>query len=867
MRYTIIGVTALFATVVIAGVLYFKSINEENIKENQPLEYFLDDSFLISSFSTDQSTQNLFKDYAIFEALLGKKEWAFLKSMYTYFAENSQISFPDDKDFFFSFHERKEHLEIISALSLEKKIEQKQFENLRKKMSRSYHIETIDSLNFLSYTIGDSTNDMHYYIGYAHPILALSSSLTLLEETLSKKSKKLSNKDIEFAMERKRRNSPVNYIFPHKNIPFIESFASDKSNSFLSKLLRDFDGISSWSQNYKSDALILVGESKVNEHKSYLSLFKNQHKTEQNLSKHFPYNTALYWEFSVSDREQFQQDLKKQQTENDDYKNIEKEKEDFKKKYGTDISTYLDQYLGNNFAIVEQSNKEYLGFISLKKADRKIMEAPLFSSLKGDSIKRWVYPSFLKAEYGDVFQDFPRPYVFLTKDVLVLSNQLNTLKEYILSIKNNRMLNGSLAYKNFEKIQSRESNITFFADRENASRIIRSDFKNNVAKTIIDKENYGFHNFYSWSFQLAGKKDGFYSNVYGIYKNESALGLEAEWEYPLKNKAITPPWVFEHSDTSQFIFFQEQDHRVHAVSPAGEKIWSAVFHGKIVGEAIQMSDRSILVVTDKNRLYRFDPDGKPYPGFSLPIARKPTIGVKLLKINNKEVIAIPAEDKPMLYSTGGDKIKSWENINLNGQKIQSLLSINSQLAIGTQQGDILIFDIHGKQIKKRSPSSAIQIKSEFYPEDNNSDDFPLIVSDSAGNIWRYTDEKTDTVFTADFSSKDIVLNYDDELHKVALAHPKGLDILSIPNTNERKSIRLELNPVTQPQLFATSVIGLASLQNRLIYVFNREGSLLNGFPIEGLPGFYYGKINYNSANYVLTFKRDHTLYAYRDFNN
>jgi hypothetical protein len=39
--------------------------------------------------------------------------------------------------------------------------------------------------------------------------------------------------------------------------------------------------------------------------------------------------------------------------------------------------------------------------------------------------------------------------------------------------------------------------------------------------------------------------------------------------------------------------------------------------------------------------------------------------------------------------------------------------------------------------------------------------------------------------------------------------------------------------------------------------------LMNGFPVEGQPLFYYGKINYNSDTYLLCMRRDKKLYAFK----
>src|SRR5690606_16131070 len=152
-------------------------------------------------------------------------------------------------------------------------------------------------------------------------------------------------------------------------------------------------------------------------------------------------------------------------------------------------------------------------------------------------------------------------------------------------------------FKNSERIQGNEANITYFVRTGTASPIISNLLKTSYRQSYTDQNNFGYQDFYSWSIQISGNNGDFQSNIYGVYKSKNALGAVADWTYPFTHRPITAPQVFEHSDTSQFILMQEQDHTVHAISPSGAKMWSAVFHGRVVGEAQQLDDRSIVLVT------------------------------------------------------------------------------------------------------------------------------------------------------------------------------------------------------------------------------------------------------------------------------
>src|SRR5690625_1998957 len=122
MRYTIIGIVALFATVILAGVFYFKNINEESLKDVQALEFLPEDGILNASFSNDAATQNLFKDYVGFEYLFGKKRWSSLKSLYNQFLQDFSSSSRKQNEIHISFHNRENKIETLFITLIDKKI-------------------------------------------------------------------------------------------------------------------------------------------------------------------------------------------------------------------------------------------------------------------------------------------------------------------------------------------------------------------------------------------------------------------------------------------------------------------------------------------------------------------------------------------------------------------------------------------------------------------------------------------------------------------------------------------------------------------------------------------------------------------------
>ncbi|WP_258861861.1 hypothetical protein [Sphingobacterium spiritivorum] len=73
---------------------------------------------------------------------------------------------------------------------------------------------------------------------------------------------------------------------------------------------------------------------------------------------------------------------------------------------------------------------------------------------------------------------------------------------------------------------------------------------------------------------------------------------------------------------------------------------------------------------------------------------------------------------------------------------------------------------------------------------------------------------------------------------------------------------IEERPLFFPLEKDRFTLGIGSRNNYLIGLFNENGNLMEGFPLEALPNFYFGKINYAGGNFLLCTKRDHKLYAF-----
>ncbi|NGM64885.1 PQQ-like beta-propeller repeat protein [Sphingobacterium sp. SGR-19] len=872
MRNTIIITILLFVAIVGASLYYFANLEGEKKETLRPLTFLPKETFLVATFQNDATTDNIFKDFEIFEAMVGRQEFEQWQTLKTKLLRHSTIQpYVNGVDQYVSFHPEKEAIATLFTIPTSMRIDAEAIDLFLEKAASIYIVTQKDTLENRIYSLDKGVKDSIFHIVYYKDIFFASYSESLLYQVMDRRAPKLGKDEIDYFIENNSRNSPLSVYFVHEQIPRIAEHLMRRNAGNFIKLFDNLGGQSAWNLSFKNDALILSGESETAHRKeNYIELFGNQHKTSQTLYNYFPQNTASYLSFAISDTDSFRKDLLALLKQRGELPQLQAQFAEIKKSKDVSFEEDIHPIFGHEFALVEQSNQTELAFISVADSTKLDAFISSIATRVSDSLYRFNHSNIPYALYGDPLKSFTRPYFLRVRNILVLANYQSLLVEYRRDWGRVNLLTNTLGFKNSERIQGNEANITCFIRTSASSSMISNLLKASHRESFRDKNNFGYQDFYSWSIQIAGNNGNFQSSIYGVYKSKNALGAAADWVYEFNNRPITAPQVFEHSDTSQFILIQEQDHSVHAISPSGNKLWSTVFHGRIVGEAQQLDDRSIVLVTDRNRLYRFDPEGNSLPSFSLGMDSEPTYTPTISNIGGEQLIFIPAGRKLLVYTVDGEKVESWGDMNLAGKILFDIKVYNNQVFLGTENGHFYQFDAQGNLLKEeiigdsqfKNPIAIVQL------EQNRHAVYAVDTAQISLTMDFVEEPKT---YKLEQGGNRSLISYfpstDGAAYRMAMLNQKHLLIKNIQDSSALFDFTFTQEITDRPQYFADGSnsysLGIASRKNYLVYLFDEKGSLRDGFPIEALPDFYYGKIDYNSATYLLCVRRDRKLYAFK----
>src|SRR5690606_28802616 len=300
----------LFVAVIGASIYYFSDLNKEKTEPVKPLTFLPKETFLITAFRNDATTDNIFKDFEIFEAIMGKEQFEQMQSFKNKLLRHSAIQpHVAEAEMYVSFHPEDGKQQALFTIPTVQRIKKEQLQSLLESLDKSFPVTLQDTLQQQIFRFDYGSKDSSLYVAYHRDIFFAAYSKNLLLKTIDDKAPKIDKKSIQYFAENNSRNSPLSVYFVHNQVPEIAKLLMRKKYGKVISLFDSLGGQSAWNLNFKNDALILSGESQTEHRDNYIELFGHQTKTTQSLHPYFPANTASYLSFSLSDKAQFHKNL------------------------------------------------------------------------------------------------------------------------------------------------------------------------------------------------------------------------------------------------------------------------------------------------------------------------------------------------------------------------------------------------------------------------------------------------------------------------------------------------------------------------------------------------------------------------------
>jgi len=515
MKRQIIITLILLIAAVLVTIVYFKNLNPPGLRTSQVMRTIPNNATLIFEFNNDGGFYDIFNGGILLTAVLGKENLAEFDTLRKQLLENKLLEkFFTRQNIFISLHpSNNNEINFLLTIAAINGFKPGIFEQLIKKPGSGLLITSLAIDGKMGYTIYlKGLKKRFFLINKGDNILTGSFSDELVKQSAKYKSE-TQKQAFVLMTEQQNSNSLANLYVNYTQLsPLFENLFKN-TNTDIFKSFRLLPALAALSLNYKSDALMFNGFTRIQNNQSitYLNLFAYQQPVINHLKDIFPSTTAYSTNFAVSDPEKFESDLAQWHVK----AGLKNEKDlllnKIKAETGINLKVEFDHLLNNEFAVITTRYQEKFALIAVKNGSKLKPFMMNISNMVNDNTGQFKYDKLPYFLLGDAFNVFRKPYFMIIDNYLILANNTRELESYYNTYIDRKFLNKNSQYNQFDDLLAERSNVSFFINIKNSQQILKRDLKPEFYAALQNNEP-GWKSFYAGSYQLTASDKNFYTN-------------------------------------------------------------------------------------------------------------------------------------------------------------------------------------------------------------------------------------------------------------------------------------------------------------------------------------------------------------------
>jgi hypothetical protein len=530
MNKIILSTSVLIVAVFTVAFLYFSNISASGLTNDKALSLIPNDAALIFQFKNDLSIYEIFSDYPVFDAVIGKQkeeELSALKSVLLKSGKPSNSSL--GQNIFLSFHPlENDAVAFLWVMPIPPGISGQELIESLKENNNIQYSESLVGKKRVSQLYIKSLKRI-FFLQVDQNIVSGSFSRETMENSLNEKTEKIRPELVEEInrASNQNQNTPASIFVNFKNsISFLSKFLKNKPGSSFS-MLNNFNGIATLNMNFKSDALMFNGITETDtSDQNYLNLFLHQQPIRNPIKRLVPDNTANYTVYGFSDYATFHKELEGLLLFRKELDQLTQTLTRIKEETGIDARRDIQKYLANEFITFQLSTQERYAAVQLTNGRQMQFFLEPVSSMYSGNIRQLNYPGLLYYYFGDGLKQFDKPFFAIVDNQMIISNSASSIERYLTRY-NRHLLYENDKFMSFDQLVADRSNISIFIHTRNSGSNISSELKPGYS-SIFRNDNYGLKDFYGFSYQWSSEGDHFFTNFYAGFKQKPMAAETAD---------------------------------------------------------------------------------------------------------------------------------------------------------------------------------------------------------------------------------------------------------------------------------------------------------------------------------------------------
>lgn len=724
-----------------------------------------------------------------------------------------------------------------------------------------------------------------FYFACTDQTFLLSKNFILVEEAVrhTEAINLLDNKQFTEVYKTINEQALANIFINHQTIqPIINRFVSPE----IRKNLAQISSYSTWSEldfTVHDADLRLEGYSITRDSTdSYLNIFRDQETETLNIDQAVPANASYFVALSVKNATQYIDRYETYLRAKGGYYSRELDLMNFEKRTRTNAGSLMKELTDNQFAGVYTSinksapnqNRFFVAQLKNESDARKKLDKIVTDYGNSDTpdlrtevrsgekkkvtIFRLPFENMSESLLGKPFSGIDAEYFAQYGKYLICGDNLPGLKSYLQSLFSGKTLAADSTYQATKKGGQLSPNFFVYARIPKVFRLKDALLKPEMSESLSENEEIiRRYNVFSWQFSVSGNQ---IKNRIDIHYDPNAKEEpQAVWQLKLDAPlAAVPKLMLNHKDlANREIIVYDKLNQLSLINKDGNILWTVKIPDPIVSEIHQIdlyhNERFQYLFNTKNRLYVIDRLGKNVGRFRVPLKSMAANGVSVAEYGkNKEYrFFITGEDRQLyVFDRDGRLVPKFGfkgSESLVKEPVQHLEIGDKDYLVFADKQNTYFLDRQGKDRKIESAPFDHSANPLYF---RNMDKPVLITTDTSGKIHiQDFDGNQEIKEVGKFSPS----------HRFAVEDLEGNgsleylfadgNKLSVYSTDGKKIFEHAFNGDISETPFTCSLaagvvkIGVVVKAENKIYLLNKNGSVMNGFPLDGNTRFTLGKFN------------------------
>jgi hypothetical protein len=442
----------------------------------------------------------------------------------------------------------------------------------------------------------------------------------------------------------------------------------------------------------------------------------------------------------------------------------------------------------------------------------------------------------------------------------------------------NKTLANDLIYRNFESSLPSIATYFFYCVPSRITDYLAGFLREDLIRALRTNKS-SLNKIQAAGYQFVPSNNMIYNSLSVSFKEEAREESTTEWETLLDTVAAVKPFFFtNHITGAREIFIQDMKNNAYLINAAGRVLWKVPLSERISGNIFMIdyfrNGKYQLLFAGKNFIHLLDRNGNYVERYPVRLRAPASNSLALFDYDNNRNyrLLIAGEDKMIYaYDKSGNIVRGWKPFRTNG-------TVSSEVTWFRVSGkDYLVFaDEASVYFIDRTGNKRLTIKEPVTKATGSA--LRLISGSSPAVVFTAPDGTVQNIYfdgsVEKFSLRKLSIDHSFDIFDVNgdgfgeyIFIDKGILYLYNHNRSEiftRQFGSLELGgPINFVFSASDRKIGVFDITKKLIYLIDRNGDTMKGFPLRGASMFSIGKLSDKSGWHLIVGGTDRFLYNYK----